>query len=205
MPILHSDYEVETFSGQFVDVANPDPQTIKLQDVAHALSQTCRYGGHCTSFYSVAEHAVFVSIRIARRGGSKFEQIAALHHDDAEAYLGDVPRPMKPLLGDAYGQMTERMDEAILIGLDLPLAPDDLHTAAIKDADNWALFVEARHLLPSQGKGWWDGEQGSWRWDINDLPSRIITPDYWKDGLSPRQSAKLYIERHNDLLRKDTT
>ena len=52
-------HEVETFSGLYVDTKSPKPETIRLEDVAHALANTCRYGGHCLRFYSVAEHAVF--------------------------------------------------------------------------------------------------------------------------------------------------
>jgi hypothetical protein len=62
-----SQHEVETFSGLFVDTNNPDPSTILLKDIAHALSNTCRFGGHCDGFYSVAEHSVFCSMRGRRR------------------------------------------------------------------------------------------------------------------------------------------
>lgn len=191
--------QVETFTGAFVDVGKPEPSTIKLEDIAHALSQTCRYGGHCKSFYSVAEHAVFVSIRLERRGEDDKTQMMGLHHDDAEAYLGDIPRPMKPLLGASYERMSDRMDAAICQSLGLPYGVESLHDPAIKDADNWSLFVEARHLLPSQGKGWWDGEQGSYKWNIGELPSRIITPDYFQGGLLPPKARLLYLKRHTEL------
>jgi hypothetical protein len=193
-------YEVETYSGFFVDTSNPSADTIHLIDIAHALSQTCRFGGQCQQFYSVAEHAVFVSKRVERKGYSLTAQMAALHHDDAEAYLGDIPRPMKPLLGDAYTDLTNKMDSAIIEALDLPsfLVWKD----AIKAADNWSLFVEARYLLPSQGKGWYDDEQGAFKWAIGDMPSRIVTPDYWKNGLSPKKARKLYLQRHTELLQK---
>jgi hypothetical protein len=197
-------YEVETFSGFFVDTSDPKPATIHLVDIAHALSQTCRYGGHCQRFYSVAEHAVFVSQRVKRKGGSIAAQMAALHHDDAEAYLGDIPRPLKPLLGEAYEDLTNKMDCAIMVALQLPSFT--LYKRAIKEADNWSLFVEAKYLLPSQGKGWWNGEQGAYKWDLQpDLPSRIVTPDYWRGGLVPRKAKKLYLTRHNQLLERATT
>jgi hypothetical protein len=186
-------FEVETYSGFFVDTSDPNADSIHLIDIAHALSQTCRFGGHCQGFYSVAQHAVFVSKRVERRGHSLRAQMEALHHDDAEAYLGDIPRPMKPLLGDAYGALTKKMDAAIVQALDLPV-PAYKH--AIKDADNFALFVEARYLLPSQGKGWWD---------IEGLPSRIVTPDYWLGSLVPKKARKLYLERHQELLERATT
>lgn len=189
--------EVETFSGAYVDVSNPQPETISLEDIAHALAYTCRYGGHCKSFYSVAEHAVFVSRRLDRKGFSRALQLAGLHHDDAEAYLGDIPRPLKPLLGFGYEALTARMDRAIEDALNIPVDPK-FHRE-IKKADNWSLFVEARHLLPSGGHGWWDGEQGAERWGIDDIPSRIVIPDYWLGGLNPAEAETLFLERHKEL------
>lgn len=190
-------YEIETHTGLYVDTQDPQPDTITLEDIAHALSQTCRYGGHCTPYYSVAEHAVFVSRRIERKGYSTAAQMCALHHDDAEAYLGDIPRPLKPLLGPSYEGLTKRMDDAIVLALDLP--PFGTYKEAVKDADNWSLFVEARYLIPSQGKGWWDGDQGAFKWNISDMPSRIVTPDYWLGGLPPKKAKKLYLARHAEL------
>src|ERR1700733_12855258 len=114
---IPTDNEVETFTGRFVDVNKPDPTTIHIEDIAHALANTCRYGGHCRSYYSVADHAVFVSVRLERKGYDLDLQLAGLHHDDAEAFLGDIPRPLKPLLGRAYTRLTDRMDVAIIAGL----------------------------------------------------------------------------------------
>jgi hypothetical protein len=70
-------HEVETFSGLYVDTEDPRPDTIRLEDIAHALANTCRYGGHCSRFYSVAEHAVFCSIRIERKGGGRRTRLPA--------------------------------------------------------------------------------------------------------------------------------
>ena len=191
--------EVETFSGQYVDTATPDPATIRLVDIAHALASTCRYGGHCRDFYSVAEHAVFCSIRVERKGFGRGLQLAALHHDDAEAYLGDIPRPLKPLLGPGYVSLTEQMDQAIIAALGLSGAEADFHDPAVKDADTWALLVEARHLLPSRGLHWFNGEQGASTWGIDRQPGRVVIPDYWTGGLSPAGAKKLYLNRHKEL------
>lgn len=196
-------HEIETASGKYIDVSNPRVEGIVLEDIAHALSNICRYGGHCRTFYSVAEHAVFVSKRLERKGLNRNIQIAGLHHDDAEAFLGDIPRPMKPLLGGAYARMTFKMDRTIAAALELPRAAhwwlSPIHPA-VKDADNWALFVEARHLLPSEGRHWWDGEQGADTWNIGDMPTRIVTPDYWYGGLPPKQAAAAFIKRHKELI-----
>ena len=194
-----SPHEVETFSGRFVDVAQPDPSTIVLEDIAWALSQTCRYGGHCQTFYSVAEHAVFVSKRLERKGMPVATQLAGLHHDDSEYVLSDIPRPMKPLLGKVYEAMTTRVDLAIVPALELPFQAKAFHDPVVKEADTWALLVEARYLLLSQGKGWYEGRQTATTWNLEDQPSRIVTPDYWLGGLTSKDAYAKFLERHAEL------
>lgn len=197
-----SAHEIETFTGRFVDTSKPKAKDIVVEDIAHALSQVCRYGGHCRSFYSVATHAVFVSQRLERRGLSTRLVLAGLHHDDAEAYLGDIPRPMKPLLGRSYEVLSNRMDHAIVEGLQLPFDTELFHNSAVKDADNWSLIVEARHLLLSEGRGWLSGEQGAGQWGLNALPSRIVVPDYWRGGQLPTEAEKAYLARHEQLMKE---
>ena len=190
-------FEIETYSGRFVDTANPDPSTIDLGDIAHALAQTCRFGGHCRRYYSVAEHAVFVSVRLEHQRADPMAVIAGLHHDDAEAYLSDIPRPMKPLLGEAYGELTDHMDRAIVAGLGLPCSFEALHSEDVTMADSWALFVEVRHLLPSKGKGW--GAASS-QWRLEELGGRVVTPRYWRGGLPPEMAKLAYLARHKALM-----
>lgn len=187
-------HEVETFSGSYVDTRDPDPATITLGDIAHALANTCRYGGHCRRFYSVAEHAVFCSHRVERRGYALDFIMAALHHDDAEAYLGDIPRPMKPLLGTAYTELTNTMDQAVIVALGLPFTIHRFHSVPVKEADDWALLVEARFLLPSQGRTWTSIAPG-----LNNQPGRVVTPDYWRNGLEPADAEDLFLARHEEL------
>lgn len=78
-------------SGILFDVFNPKPEDINIIDIAHALSNLCRYGGHCPNFYSVAQHSVLCSLQ----PGSLQEQMEFLMHDASEAYLIDLPRPIK--------------------------------------------------------------------------------------------------------------
>lgn len=195
--MLHvpSAHEVETFSGSWVDTHAPNPKTIRLEDIAHALANTCRYGGHCSKFYSVAEHAVFCSIRVERQGYGRNVCLAALHHDDAEAYLGDIPRPLKPLLGQVYTDLSDRMDEAIVEGLGLPFGVEVFHDFSVKLADEWALLVEARDLLPSKGKTWTAIQPG-----INGQPKAVVVPDYWLGGIDPKSAEGLFLSRHWSLL-----
>jgi hypothetical protein len=78
-------------SGIIFDVFNPKIEDITIEDIAHALSNICRYGGHSPKFYSVAQHSVFCS----HDNGTPKEQLELLMHDASEAYLADLPRPIK--------------------------------------------------------------------------------------------------------------
>lgn len=84
---------IRTFTGKYVNVFEPDPETICIEDIAHALSMQCRFGGHLPVFFSVAQHSVMVC--------NEFDEfkpelrLTALMHDATEAYLLDIPRPIK--------------------------------------------------------------------------------------------------------------
>jgi hypothetical protein len=201
-------YEVETFSGRYVNTKDPQVESIDLGDIAHALSHICRYGGHCSRFYSVAEHSVAVSKRLERKGASLVKQLGGLHHDDTESYLGDIPRPLKGLLrsmSDAYDVLTDQMDAVICEALGLTaygITPALFHDEAIKDADNWMLFVEAKAFLPSGGINWSGSQLDDWGVRQDGLPSRIVTPDYFYSGVTPAAAKSMYLERHIELLEK---
>lgn len=78
-------------SGILFDVFNPNEENIKIEDIAHSLSNVCRYGGHSPKFYSVAQHCVICSYE----EGTTKEKMEFLLHDASEAYLADMPRPIK--------------------------------------------------------------------------------------------------------------
>lgn len=178
-------HSVETRSGWFVDLTDPDPADISLIDIAHNLSHICRFGGACNRFYSVAEHAVLVSRLL---GSDPVRGLVGLHHDDAEAYLGDIPRPLKSLLGDEYAALTVRFDLAIRKALDLP-DPFLLDLERlVKEADDWALAVEAAALLPSRGRGW------------TDPPPPIHSVVAL--GLEPAVARDKFLQRHEELVQQ---
>lgn len=181
-------HEVETFTGRYVDVLNPDPATIALEDIAHSLANTCRFGGHSREFYSVAEHAVRVANKLVAQGFGALA-LAGLHHDDAEAYLRDIPRPVKPLLGGAYRRLTTTMDIVIAHGLGDLWAVPDLDSVAIHDADTWALRLEALSLMPSGGEGW--------NWPF--IPWRVFGPV--KAFMSPAEAEHEFLVRHAGLVK----
>lgn len=137
---------IATYSGGWIDPLDPDPADINIQDIAHALAMQTRYTGHLRHFYSIAEHSVHVA-RIVPRDVA----LAALMHDAAEAYLGDLARPIKhsPGLGEAYQRCELRLEEAIAKKFGLHPPP---MIASVKEADRDMNFIEAQWLLPHLGE-----------------------------------------------------
>jgi hypothetical protein len=141
-----------TFSGHKFYPLDPRPEAICLQDIAHALSNICRWTGHVGYHYSVAQHAVQVALAVEQMAPDY--ALLALHHDDAEAYLGDIARPWKRnlLVGLDDGTapsveiVEERVREVILQALGVA-APDEAW-AVIQTADNRVLQAEAEALMP---------------------------------------------------------
>lgn len=92
----YSENSIRTFTGKVFDIKILDPKSICIEDIAHALAFTPRFGGHLKEFYSVAQHSILVSNLLENTD----QELAALLHDASEAYLGDVPSPIKKLLPD---------------------------------------------------------------------------------------------------------
>lgn len=144
-------YHIELNSGAYLDLAKPSP-VMTLDDVAHGLSHVCRFAGQTNRFYSVAEHACIVADKLRHEGRTPRVIFGGLHHDDTEAFLGDVTRPLKLLLRD-YADLEATMAMVIAEALQLPFLSDE-EEALVKAADDWALAVEAYKLLPSMGESW---------------------------------------------------
>src|SRR5215217_5777345 len=93
-----------TNSGIRFDLDAPTAAMVSVDDIAVALGNTCRFGGHSRHFYSVAEHAMLVRYLVRKGGETPAVQLAALHHDSHEYVLGDVPTPLKwKIMHDAPG------------------------------------------------------------------------------------------------------
>lgn len=185
---------IETASGLRYSFENPQADTILLEDIAHALSNVCRFGGHIRRFNSVAEHSVLVSRIVEATPYAKFEVIAqrrdiivaALLHDAHEAYIWDAPSPVKPLLGDTFKRLGRIADEAIAAKfLRQGFSADTFKNPIIKAADRTALVVEGRALLPV---GPTDDE-----WEP--LPAGV----QWDGGLTPYEAKLLFLQRAKEL------
>jgi 5'-deoxynucleotidase YfbR-like HD superfamily hydrolase len=106
---------LQTVSGRWVNPFDPDPAQLDPDDIARALANQCRFGGHSRAFYSVAQHCVIVAAEVERRGGDTEDVLAALMHDATEAYLGDMPHPLKHRspLGAAFKTAEGHLEEVI--------------------------------------------------------------------------------------------
>lgn len=168
-----------TASGRRLFVLDPDPEEIIIEDIAHALSQICRFGGMSTDFYSVAQHSVMVS----RIVPPTFALLGLLH-DASEAFLGDVIRPLKMLLPE-YSRIEQRWEEVILDKF--WLRNTENASVEVKAADRIALATERRDLVAPH----------SWRWDLDEqgyqpLPERIVP-------LPPIEARRLFLDRCEEL------
>jgi hypothetical protein len=105
--------------GNIVDLANPDPDTIVLDDIAHHLSMLCRFTGAVSEFYSVAQHSIYVMTLIARSYDDKKLWRTALFHDAPEYVTGDCNKPFKLMLGDGYKEVEDRIYSVMAEKFDL--------------------------------------------------------------------------------------
>lgn len=137
--LLHTGNTIRTVTGLYVDVINPHPDMFCIEDIAHSLSHQCRFGGHLHRFYSVAQHSYRVS---KSRHVPQRHQLTALMHDATEAYLLDMPRPIKRQLPD-YKAVEARLNYAIAEKFGF----DGVFDPCIKAADNEALEYEFEHLV----------------------------------------------------------
>jgi hypothetical protein len=144
---------IQTFSGVLVDPLAPDPGLIDPVDVAHALSHHCRFGGHSRVFYSVAQHSCVVADAVERAGGTSEETLWALLHDATEAYLGDLPHPLKHRspLGVVYKEAEGRLQAAVAERFRLEPEPPP----AVKRFDRAALAAERRLLMVAVADRHW--------------------------------------------------
>lgn len=141
-----TDNFIQTYSGKPMYFLSPREEDIDIYDIAHTLSLLCRFGGHCKEFYSVAEHCVRCSWKAS--GDLKLE---ALLHDATEAYLVDMPRPIKQVMKQ-YKDIERSLDVVIRkkFGLNEEMSPE------IQYIDNAMLATEKRDLMKASEKPWAD-------------------------------------------------
>ena len=178
----------QTYSGKKFYVLDPRPEDICIEDIAHSLSMLCRFNGHCEEFYSVAQHSVFVSEIVDSMVAPAFSppeaRLCALLHDAAEAYLGDMIRPLKRSLGPEFKRAEERVQTAIHQALMPRLAEaPELLMHEIKRADEVALATEKRDMV----------KEGEGTWKINARPHDCRSLTSWSPELAEEQFLGRYF------------
>lgn len=135
---------IQTYTGRQFFPIDPRAEDIDVHDIAHALSLQCRYSGHCLRFYSVAEHCCHISDHC-----SPETALWGLLHDASEAYLVDVPRPIKPDLAN-YRELEDRLMNCIAERFGLPMdMPEE-----VKSLDGRILVNEREQVMsapPARG------------------------------------------------------
>jgi uncharacterized protein len=172
---------LETVTGKLIDIDAPTYGMICLDDIAWGLSRLPRFAGHTTTrvAYNVAQHSLFVANIVAKIMEDEkaydlpydvfmsrmiWQQttsdisdlmLQALIHDAAEAYIGDIPSPVKhnPRLHSIFKEIESKLMEQIYLGLQI-LPPSEDAQKIIKFADKVAQAIEANAFMPSRGRDW---------------------------------------------------
>ena len=146
---------LETVSGRKIDVSNPNPADIVIEDIAWALSRMPRFSGHSIPYtpYSVAQHCIQVAEDLKDYGPDI--QLYGLLHDAAEAYINDLPSPVKhiPEIYAVIKKLEDSLMTAIYTSLKIKL-PTEQEEALVKIADKTQQAVEAYNFMYSRGKDW---------------------------------------------------
>ena len=165
-----------TFSGRHIDFLHPVPDEIRIGDIARGLSRACRFAGQTRTFYSVAQHSVLAS-RIVPEAFA----LEALLHDASEAFLCDIPAPLKNRLPE-YVRIEKVLDRAIRKRFGIPEDPGE----PVKLADRILLATEKRDLMPEDFCDWPILE------GVEPLPDRI-------DPCSSVRARMMFLRRFEEL------
>ncbi|MEP4249723.1 HD domain-containing protein [Tateyamaria sp.] len=137
-------------SGRRLDLLDPTPMDIEIEDIAHGLAFVARWNGQTVGdyAYSVAEHSLLVETlfgRVAPKAPTKW-RLAALLHDAPEYVIGDMISPVKAAVGPGYGALDERLEAAIHIRFGLPAKVPVAIKKQIKKADKISAWMEATQI-----------------------------------------------------------
>lgn len=174
-------HPIQTVSGVWVSPKSASENDIQIKDIAHALSLICRFNGHCREFYSVAQHSVIVSEILEHQRYSPEIVLAGLMHDAHEAYLGDMPSPLKKIFKD-YGPISEELQKTIEKKYAIPM--NENVSKLVKNADFACFHAEVRDLMPSNG---WNWPPDVFKWEKSIIPC------------APEKAKAMFIERFNFL------
>jgi uncharacterized protein len=142
---------IQTYTGGIFYPLDPRPDEINIEDIAHSLSLQCRFSGHCREHYSVAQHSVILAENLPEE-----LRLWGLLHDASEAYLVDLPRPIKRScdMGRMYREYEAALMRCVCERFNLPVE----EPAEVKRMDTVLLMTEKRDLMTPEPKPWEDTE-----------------------------------------------
>jgi uncharacterized protein len=184
-------------SGRRLDLLDPSPLDIEIEDIAHGLARVARWNGQSVGahIYSVAQHCLLVETmaraRVPRLDRSR--RLAVLLHDAPEYVIGDMISPFKVVIGDAYKAVELRLLTAIHIRFGLPPKLPPEVTALIKFADRQAAYLEATRLAG------FEATEAKKFFGRPPVFSAAIERDYLKPWPAETAQAR-YLERYNKLV-----
>ncbi|MBF0380138.1 MAG: phosphohydrolase [Magnetococcales bacterium] len=167
---------IQTYSGLQFWPMDARKHEVNIEDIAHALSMLCRFNGHLERFYSVAEHSVYVSQIV-----SPENQLWGLIHDSAEAYLADIPSPVKKHLAQ-FKSIEKNLLKVICSHFNI----DSKMPEEIKLADMVLLSTEKKVLMKPEPASWGDMPQPT---------DKIVIA-----GLAPHEAKDLFLKRYQEIL-----
>lgn len=173
-----------TYTGIKFFPADPRPEDIRIEDIAHALSMQCRFAGHVKEFYSVAQHSVIVSQNVPPHLA-----LAGLLHDAAEAYCQDIISPLKRTgLFKAHSEIEDNLLVMIFDKFGLPFWALPENQRLLKEADLRALMTERRDVCCSKASEY------DWHVDAEPFDEKILSQ-------SPYAAKGYFLRRFEELTR----
>lgn len=165
---------------------DPKIEEIHIEDIAHSTSMMCRYNGHTEIFYSVASHAIMVCKELQYRGCSPLVQMWGLLHDGSEAYICDIPRPLKGDLKE-YSGIEKKIQDLIYLKFS-GVIPSEFTYMPVKCIDDEALLFEAKNYV----------QDHSWIWKDPEIhvepvigPSEVVKPKFLEQYYRLKKELKL--------------
>ena len=170
-------------SGRRLDLLDPSPLDVEIEDIAHGLARVARWNGQTTGAhpFSVAQHSLLVEeiVGILKPRASPAERLTALLHDAPEYVIGDMISPFKTAIGIDYKAFEERLESAVHLRFGLPARPAAPLKALIKRADRASAWIEATQLAgftPAEAAGYFPRPRfaGADRIRLDPAPAEIV-------------------------------
>ncbi len=178
---------IETYTGRRFDVENPMEHDVNALDIAHALANTGRYGGHAKYFYSVGQHSIFCHDEAVRRKKASLVCLLCLLHDAGEAYMSDLGRPIRTSKKmDGYNELMDAVELVVYRKFGCIETVVRKYHDAVKEIDNAVLAAEVPRLMFGKGKDWKGLDKI--------IPARIPWWKWWWYR-NPKRAEKGFLKR----------